>query len=112
MIDWGRVDALRSEIGADDFAEVVVLFLDETDEVIARLPSCTSAKALEAALHFLKGSALNLGFADLAQLCQDGERRAAAGDATVDTGPVIASYGASKTTFARGLDPPADHRAA
>ena len=77
MIDWARVGELRDEIGCEDFAEVVSLFLEEADEVVQRLGACADAKALESALHFLKGSALNLGFERLAQLCQDGERRAA-----------------------------------
>ena len=83
MIDWGRVRDLRSEIGAEDFAEVVAMFLDEADEVIARLTAERGAKALESDLHFLKGAALNLGFDALAAICQDGERRAAAGDVYV-----------------------------
>ena len=43
MIDWGRVRDLRSEIGADDFAEVVAMFLDEADEVIARITAEVAA---------------------------------------------------------------------
>ena len=39
MIDWGRVKDLRSEIGAEDFSDVVALFLEEADEVIARTAS-------------------------------------------------------------------------
>lgn len=102
MIDWARTTELRAEIGADDFDEVVALFLDEADEVIARLPTCASAKAMEDALHFLKGSALNLGFAELAALCQEGERQAAAGVAGQDTARVAACYHASKAALAAG----------
>ena len=32
MIDWNRVAALREEVGAEDFDEVVELFLQEVDE--------------------------------------------------------------------------------
>ncbi|MDO8328576.1 MAG: Hpt domain-containing protein [Cypionkella sp.] len=104
MIEWERVNELRSEIGDDDFAEVVALFLEEADEVILRLSAATGAKALEADLHFLKGAALNLGFADFAALCQDGERRAAAGDTGVDLGRVCACYHASKDVLRAGRD--------
>lgn len=104
MIDWARVAELRDEIGSDDFAEVVALFLEEADEVVARLPACADAKSLESALHFLKGSALNLGFARLAQLCQEGERLAAGGAVDVDRPAVAATYEASKTAFETGLD--------
>ncbi len=112
MINWDRVNGLRDEIGAEDFAEVVALFLEETDEVAAKLPSCMEAAEQESALHFLKGSALNLGFGDLAQLCQEGERRAAAGDASLDAQAVIQCYEASKTAFEAGLDQATSTRAA
>lgn len=103
MIDWGRVNELRLEIGADDFPEVVSLFMEEVDEVVARLPAIADAKGLESALHFVKGSALNLGFSALAALCQEGERRAAAGDTGGDRALVSACYDASKAAFAAGL---------
>lgn len=112
MIDWARVAELRDEIGAEDFAEVVLLFLEEADEVVARLPGCTDAASLESALHFLKGSALNLGFQTLAQLCQDGERLAAAGNPAIDRAAVAAAYEASKAAFDAGLDTLGGNRAA
>ena len=34
MIDWNRISTLRDEVGAEDFDEVVELFLDEVEEVI------------------------------------------------------------------------------
>lgn len=112
MIDWNRVTELRQEIGAEDFAEVVALFLEEADEVIGRLALICGAKPLENALHFLKGSALNLGFTDLAELCQDGERLASAGDSAVDVVTVATCYATSKTTFEIGLDRFSANRAA
>ncbi|WP_284324514.1 Hpt domain-containing protein [Cypionkella aquatica] len=93
---------LRSEIGNDDFAEVVAMFLEEADEVIGRIAKTREAKALEADLHFLKGAALNLGFAQLANLCQDGERRAASGDTKIDLAQVASSYQASKRALRAG----------
>ena len=112
MIDWDRVCELRLEIGAEEFAEVVALFLEEADEVVARLPAISDAKGMESALHFLKGSALNLGFSDLASLCQEGERRAATGDAEGDRTLVLACYEASKSAFEAGLDRFSANRAA
>ena len=103
MIDWGRVHALRDEIGAADFAEVVTLFLEEADEVVARLSNRLGAPRLEADLHFLKGAALNLGFDALAVACQDGERRAATGDVDIDLGGIRQVYAASKSGFDAGL---------
>ncbi|MDZ4311820.1 MAG: Hpt domain-containing protein [Cypionkella sp.] len=96
------MNELRSEIGEDDFAEVVAMFLEEADEVIARLSRTVGAKALEADLHFLKGAALNLGFARFAAACQSGERRAAAGDTAVDVAQVCSSYQASKQALVAG----------
>jgi histidine phosphotransfer protein HptB len=69
-VDWQRVDDLATEIGAEALVEVVSLFLEETDAVIARLGT---GQPTTEDYHFLKGSALNLGLADLAALCQRGE---------------------------------------
>ncbi len=102
-VDWERVAELRDEIGAEALAEVVGLFLEEADEVIARLGTDAGAKVLEADLHFLKGAALNLGFVEFAALCQDGERRAATGDIAVDLGAVRTSYAASKLALLEGM---------
>ena len=99
MIDWNRVRDLKAEIGEEDFVEVATMFLDESDEVIARLSRENGALALEKDLHFLKGAALNLGFAQLAALCQDGERRAAAGSIDVDLDSVRGAYTVSRQTF-------------
>lgn len=102
MINWNRVHELRSEIGPDDFDEVASLFLEETDEVIARLSASNGAKALAEDLHFLKGAALNLGFLALSDMCQDGERRAGAGDVTVDLDAVKLAYTTCRAAFEDG----------
>lgn len=99
MIDWARVRDLRDEIGEDSFDEVAELFLEEADEAVARLDGVLSAKAMESALHSLKGSALNLGFTALAALCQSGEKRAAGGATDIDTAEILAVYHQSKTAF-------------
>lgn len=100
MIDWDRATDLRTEIGADDFAEVVEMFLEEMEEEISSLRAGSGADRLEGRLHFLKGSALNLGFAAVAALCQTGERAAALGQADqIDLEPLFQSYDASKAEF-------------
>jgi histidine phosphotransfer protein HptB len=104
MIDWKRVQDLRDEIGEDDFLEVVAMFLEETDEVVACLVAAPSPESIEGRLHFLKGSALNLGLAELAALCQIGEKTAALGNAAlVDLDTVIASYTSSRAQFLESL---------
>lgn len=98
MIDWERVAELRSEIGADGFAEVLDLFLDEVESVVMNLGKKPDKLGDE--LHFLKGSAWNLGFRAFGALCQDGERRCSAGNCdTVDVAAVLDCYGRSKVAF-------------
>lgn len=104
MIDWARVNDLRSEIGEADFLEVVAMFLEETDDVVAQLAGPPNLNTVEDRLHFLKGSALNLGLTDLARLCQAGEKSAASGDvASVDLRTVTDSYRAAKTKLLASL---------
>lgn len=100
MIDWHRVEELKEEVGADDFPEVVALFLAEVEDEIAALDDTGDAAALEARLHFLKGSALNLGFAAFSEICHEGETAAANGDArAVDSGAIRSCYTASRAVF-------------
>lgn len=104
MIDWGRLEELRAEIGDEDLADVVALFLEEADEVVGRITAGLAAGEMEGQLHFLKGSALNLGLSDLAALCQDGERKAGQGLADqVDAGRIGAVYQSSKAAFLGAL---------
>ncbi|SFU13916.1 Hpt domain-containing protein [Sedimentitalea nanhaiensis] len=100
MIDWSRVIELRAEVGAEDFDEVIELFLEEVGEVIDRLQQGPDPENLEQDLHFLKGSALSLGFKTFSVLCQDGERKSAQGLAeTVNVEQIVTEFDASKTVF-------------
>ncbi|MEL6099701.1 MAG: Hpt domain-containing protein [Pseudomonadota bacterium] len=104
MIDWQRVAALKEEVGAEDFDEVVELFLEEVDEVIDRLRECTDRDQLEADMHFLKGSAMNLGFECFSDLCQMGEQMSANGQAAdVDVAAVLNCYDKSRAAFLGGM---------
>ncbi len=104
MIDWKRVEELKEEIGADGFVEVADMFLDEAEGAVQALVAGLPAEEVEGQLHFLKGSALNLGLSDLAAICQEGERKAAAGQgAAVDCGQVAAIYHASRLSLLGGL---------
>jgi histidine phosphotransfer protein HptB len=101
LTDWKRVDDLASEIGADAVVEVVAMFLEETDEVMARLAA--AAPSTED-YHFLKGSALNLGLNDLATLCQLGEQETKTGLVNATTqAAVMALYPASKADLVAGI---------
>jgi len=100
MINWDRVAELREEVGVDDFAEIIELFLEEVDAIINLLRDGQGLSDLEAHLHFLKGSALNLGFAKFAELCQAGETAAAQGRCEdVDLGGVITVYDSARAVF-------------
>lgn len=103
MLDWTRVEELRNEVGGDDFEEIVAMFLEETDEAIGQLASCGSAHELERTLHSLKGSALNIGLAGFAGLCQSGEKQAAAGRCDLDLAHVRETYFQSRNALIGGL---------
>lgn len=104
MIDWNRVNELRDEIGAEDFEEVVEIFLEEVEEQIDNLRGVTTHDNLEGTMHFLKGSALNLGFSEFADLCQQGETASAAGKSReVDIAAVTGCYDRSKAEFLKNM---------
>lgn len=104
MIDWRRVEELREEIGADGFSEVADMFLDEAEQAVRALQSGLAAGDIAAQLHFLKGSALNLGLSDLAAICQEGERKAATGEGgAIDIGQVASVYRDSRSQLVRRL---------
>ena len=110
MIDWSRICELRDEVGAEDFDEVVDLFLEEVSEVIARLKRLDNREALNQDLHFLKGSALSLGFSAFSILCQTGERLATEGRAgEVNLQEIFECFEHSRATFTAELS---EHMAA
>jgi HPt (histidine-containing phosphotransfer) domain-containing protein len=100
VIEWTRVAELRDEVGEEDFAEVVELFLDEVEGVLDRLRTRPVPESLEGDLHFVKGSALTLGFQSLSDICLSGERKARAAEYDqIDIPQVLATYAASKAEF-------------
>ena len=104
MIDWDRVAALKEEVGAEDFDEVIELFLVEVDEEIDALNAVPPGNPLQEKLHFLKGSALSLGFSQFSNLCQSGESALQSDpSAVVDLGAIHESYQASREVFLADL---------
>ncbi|WP_299672415.1 Hpt domain-containing protein [uncultured Roseobacter sp.] len=104
MIDWDRVATLKEEVGAEDFDEVVELFLDEVDAAIDDLAAQKQHPDLEDKLHFLKGSALSLGFRSFSDLCQAGESAAAnASGVVVDLDEILRCYAQSREAFLSDL---------
>jgi HPt (histidine-containing phosphotransfer) domain-containing protein len=105
MIDWTRIKLLRDEVGEEDFADVVEIFIEEVTEMIDRLRDAPALDTLGDDLHALKGSALNLGFTTFSALCQTGETSAANGlPEEIVLGPILDSYDASKAAFLSGLE--------
>lgn len=101
LINWTKVLELRQDIGPDGFAEVVALFLEEVETA---LQTIGMADDLEAALHFVKGCALNIGFASFARAAAAGEGLAARGQPdSVDLTVLVDVYRASRDSFLREL---------
>lgn len=100
MIDWKQVKALQNDVGQESFPDIVEIFIEEVEEVITRLRSSPDPATLGDDLHFLKGSALNLGFSEFSGMCEIGETASAKGAADdVDVSALINSYHQSKTMF-------------
>ena len=103
MIEWSRVETLREEVGDEAFDEVVELFLEEVEQVMTRLRTAPDPSRFEHDLHFLKGSAMNLGFRTFSALCEDGEKLASLGNAqSVDIAAILHIYARSRAEFLAG----------
>ena len=96
MLDTIRIAELKAEVGEDDFAEVVALFCEEVEEVLAELHLVAPDKIL-GSIHFLKGSAQNIGLARVGEICLEEERRLRADpDLRPDVARIREAYAASK----------------
>lgn len=100
MIDWTRVDQLRTEVGAEDFDEVVALFLEEVDAVTKRLARAPNMQTLGEDMHFLKGSAMSIGFTAFADACETAENACTNGAAkSVELTKILDCYHLSRQQF-------------
>lgn len=96
MLNMSRIEELKAEVGQDDFIEVVELFCEEVEETLEALPDATRS-SLPEKLHFLKGSALNIGLDAVGALCRKEEVRLFSDpDAVPDIASIRALYAASK----------------
>ncbi len=92
MIDWDRIAELQSEIGDAGFVEVVELFLDDLNEAVAALKTTSDPVSYAETLHFLKGSAQNLGLSGVGTLCEREERSLRENERRApDIGPILAA---------------------
>ena len=100
MIDWNRIIELRNDVFGDDFGEVAEVFIEEMRETLDRLNTEETHETLEADFHFLKSSALNFGFSELADICSAAEKAASGGDCPpINVVRVIAAFEASLAEF-------------
>ncbi len=104
MIDWTRLNALKADIGADDFADVAQLFVSEIGTTLTRLAEGPD-RATSADFHFLRGSAANLGFEALSRLCSTAEEACKSGD-TPDIAAIAQVFHASVAVIASDLPEP------
>ena len=100
MLDLDQLETLRAEIGADGFAEVADLLVCEIADGIKALGTQPTGADLSAQFHYLKGSALNLGFRDFAGLCAQGEQ-----GLPVDTAALQQVFDASVLALQRWANP-------
>jgi HPt (histidine-containing phosphotransfer) domain-containing protein len=106
MLNRSRIDELREEVGEDGFAEVLDLFCEEVEEVLAGLPE-VPAPELPERLHFLKGSAINIGMEQVGDLCRTAEERIRADPASKpDLAAIRSAYDRSRKALAAFLCPP------
>lgn len=104
MIDWDRIAELQEEVGEDSFIEVIGMFFEEVEEVLARL-DCKDAEQLKAGLHFLKGAALNIGMSEVSNLCREAESVTAADNASAaDIEGIRIAYESSKAELGQIFD--------
>ncbi len=93
LIDQARLAALKDDVGHEVFAEVLEMSVEELDEAMDALDPPDAAK-----LHFLKGSALNVGMVSFSDLCADAESSKKANPASaVDTKTLHSLYASSRT---------------
>jgi HPt (histidine-containing phosphotransfer) domain-containing protein len=72
----------------------------EVEDALTRLDGASDDLAqMQELLHFLKGSALNLGFRQVCDMCSKGEVDAGNGSLTVDAAALKALYSKSRTVF-------------
>lgn len=99
MLDWDHIDRLRTDVGRREFSEIVSLFVGEVEEVFDRI---TKEGVTDHDLHFLKGSAANLGFVDFAKTCQIAQHELHVGNSP-DIVQVMKCFQTSKAHFENRL---------
>ncbi|MCU0908849.1 MAG: Hpt domain-containing protein [Rhodobacteraceae bacterium] len=104
MIRWDRYNELRAEVGDEDLAEIVDLFLAELEASVTQIMAVPQSGLTADTFHALKGSCLNIGFDTLADLCAAAEQAVARGEGEgIDRARLAEVYAASRAAFEGGL---------
>ncbi len=104
LVDRARLEELVADIGEEALPEIVEMFVAEVEESLAALrrEERQEAGRIAAEAHFIKGSALNLGFAALAEVCGKIERLAATAPETpVVTARIVTLFERSRAELER-----------
>lgn len=98
MIDWNRVLQMREEVGEELFGQLAADFLSEIEDRLARLSD--DPEQLLRDLHFLRGAALNMGFARFSALCLADEMQLRHGNAAgIDKADLIEKFRSTRQQF-------------
>lgn len=98
-MDWTRINELKDEIGEEDLADILAIFLEEVSERLSQM-RVGDAKALADDLHFVKSSALNIGFASLANASAEMETNARDGAVEANISELKAAFDQACATLA------------
>jgi len=96
MINKDRIEELREEVGEDELDEVIELFCEEVEDVLRDLRNVSQTE-IAAQLHFLKGSAANIGLDGVSDICRQQESLLSESpNAALDISAIISTYEAEK----------------
>ncbi|WP_286758633.1 MULTISPECIES: Hpt domain-containing protein [Sulfitobacter] len=100
VIDWEQVATLQTAVGRDDFSTIMCVFFKEVEEANAQLTMGVTTDQFRDILHFVKGSALSVGFVELSEQCAQAEGNfAGSHQITSIWKEILTSYEESKEHF-------------
>ncbi|MBT0957679.1 Hpt domain-containing protein [Alphaproteobacteria bacterium KMM 3653] len=79
MADWDQLKDLQEMLGTEDCLVLVDMFEAEAKPVLGQFHKGDTLNSPDQDLHFIKGSALNLGLNKLADACAELENTVATG---------------------------------
>tara|TARA_R110000796_G_scaffold27713_2_gene76267 strand:+ start:4747 stop:5079 length:333 start_codon:yes stop_codon:yes gene_type:complete len=105
VIDWAYVNGLCNDIGRDSFDEIIQVFFEEVEDTLKHLENLPNQIDITEELHFLQGSALNLGFVGFSAECRKRHEILPDNlDELRHTANLLATYKASKIKFLSAIN--------